>query len=77
MFSNASRVPQSGQIYVLGYFLESAGYPPYCAPQRGQVRSPVSLSDFMGSPPAVVQRFEKNTLVKAEIAVTLKASPNI
>jgi len=33
MLSKASRVPQSGQICVFGYFLESAGYPPYCAPQ--------------------------------------------
>lgn len=33
MLSKASRVPQSGQIYVLGYFLERAGTPPYCAPQ--------------------------------------------
>ena len=67
----------SGQIGVLGYFLERAGTPPYCAPQSGQVRSIVALSDFMGNTPAVVQRCEKNTLVKAEIAVTLKASPNI
>ena len=31
----------------------------------------------MDSPPAVVQCCEKNTLIKTEIAVTLKASPNI
>lgn len=67
----------SGQICVLGYFLERAGTPPYCAPQQGQVRSVVELSDFMGNPPAIVQRCEKNTLVKAEIAIALKASPNI
>ena len=33
MLSKASRVPQSGQICVFGYFLERAGTPPYCAPQ--------------------------------------------
>ena len=41
------------------------------------MRSIVALSDFMDSPPAVVQCCEKNTLIKTEIAVTLKASPNI
>lgn len=67
----------SGQICVLGYFLERAGTPPYTAPQRGQVRSIVALSDFICNPPAVVQRCEKNTLIKTKTAVTLKASPNI
>lgn len=40
----------SGQICVLGYFLESAGYPPYCAPQRGQVRRFELLSAFIFAP---------------------------
>ena len=77
MLSKASRVPQSGQICVLGYFLERAGTPPYCAPQSGQVRSIVALSDFICNPPAVVQRCEKNTLIKTKIAVTLKAGSHI
>lgn len=77
MLSKASRVPQSGQIGVLGHFLDNAGKPPYCAPQSGQVRIVVVLSVFITTPPTVVQCSEKNSLIKAEIPVPVKAGSYI
>ena len=77
MLSKASRVPQSGQICVLGYFLDRAGTPPYCAPQSGQARTVVALSVFITTPPTVLQRGEKNALVKVEIPVPVKTGSYI
>lgn len=77
MLSKASRVPQSGQICVLGYFLERAGTSPYCAPQSGQVRSVVVLSFILNYPPAFFMCPHKHTLVKHKSLVPIKASPQV
>lgn len=77
MLSRASLVPQSGQICVLGYFLERAGTSPYRAPQSGQVRSVVVLSFILNNPPALFICPHQHTLVKVKSLVPIKASPQV